>query len=63
MDWSVERRVACEAARRAADVLAQWRGRFQVREKGHADLVSEADIGAQNAIRDYLHSRFAEYAF
>jgi myo-inositol-1(or 4)-monophosphatase len=63
MDWSIQREAACEAARRAAAVLAHWRGRFNVREKGHADLVSEADVGAQNAIREYLQTRFPEHAF
>jgi len=63
MLWSVEREAACLAARRAAAVLAEWRGRFQVREKGHADLVSEADIAAQHTIREYLQSRFAHHAF
>jgi myo-inositol-1(or 4)-monophosphatase len=63
MDWSNERAAAIEAARHAAAVLAHWRGKFHVREKGYADLVSEADIGAQKAIRDYLQGRFPEHGF
>src|SRR5215468_10719622 len=57
------RQAACEAARRGASVLAQWRGKFNAREKGRADLVSEADLGAQNAIRAYLHQRFPAHGF
>ena len=57
------REAACEAARRGAAVLAQWRAKFQVREKGRADLVTEADVGSQNAIRSYLQERFPAHAF
>ncbi|MGL4553101.1 MAG: inositol monophosphatase family protein, partial [Gemmataceae bacterium] len=63
MDLATYREAACEAARRGAAVLAHWRGKFNVREKGYADLVSEADVGAQQAIRDYLQGRFPGHAF
>lgn len=63
MNLSECREAACEAARRAAAVLAAWRGKFQVREKGYADLVSEADCEAQQAIREYLHGRYPGHAF
>jgi myo-inositol-1(or 4)-monophosphatase len=54
---------ACEAARRGAAVLEEWRARFQVREKGRADLVTEADVGSQRTIRDYLLKRFPDHGF
>jgi myo-inositol-1(or 4)-monophosphatase len=54
---------AKESARRAAQCLEQWRGKFRVREKGRADLVSEADHAAQDAIRDYLARRFPDHLF
>ncbi len=54
---------ACEAARRGAAVLQQWRARFQVREKGHADLVTDADLASQEAVRSYLQGRFPDHAF
>jgi myo-inositol-1(or 4)-monophosphatase len=54
---------AREAARRGAAVLEDWRHRFQVREKGRFDLVTEADLGSQRAIRDYLHGRYADHGF
>ncbi|NBO90952.1 MAG: inositol monophosphatase [Planctomycetia bacterium] len=57
------RNAAQEAARRGAAVLAGWRGKFKVREKGYADLVSEADLEAQQAIREYLQGRFGDHAF
>src|SRR5262245_20019012 len=60
---TVWREAACEAGRRGAAVLAQWRGRVNAREKGRADLVSEADLEAQNAIRTYLLERFPPHAF
>jgi myo-inositol-1(or 4)-monophosphatase len=54
---------ACEAARRGAAVLEEWRGRFSVREKGHADLVTQADLGSQKAVREYLLGRFPSHDF
>jgi myo-inositol-1(or 4)-monophosphatase len=54
---------ACEAARRGAAVLEEWRARFQVREKGRFDLVTEADVGSQRAIRSYLLERFPDHGF
>jgi len=53
----------CEAARRAALVLEDWRQRFQVREKGLHDLVTDADLASQRTIYDYLRQRFAGHAF
>src|SRR5437016_3209977 len=54
---------ACEAARRGAAVLEEWRAKFQVREKGRFDLVTDADLGSQRAIRSYLHERFPDHDF
>lgn len=54
---------AKEAARRGADQLEQWRTRFQVREKGRADLVTEADHASQQAIQEYLARRFPDQRF
>src|SRR5262245_11457244 len=54
---------ACEAARRAAAVLQQWRSRFSVREKARADLVTEADLASQRTIVEFLGARFPGHAF
>ena len=54
---------AREAARRGAAVLESWRARFSVREKGRADLVTEADLNAQQAIREALLGRFPSHGF
>jgi myo-inositol-1(or 4)-monophosphatase len=54
---------ACEAARRAAVVLEEWRARFQVREKARFDLVTDADLASQRVIYDYLGGRFPSHAF
>jgi myo-inositol-1(or 4)-monophosphatase len=62
-ELTIYREAACEAARRGAAVLAEWRARFSVREKGRADLVTEADVGSQNAIRSFLQERFPGHAF
>ncbi len=54
---------ACEAARLGASVLEDWRARFSVREKGRSDLVTEADLGSQRAVREYLVGRFPGHGF
>ncbi len=54
---------ACEAARRGAAVLEHWRGKFQVREKGRADLVSEADLESQKTIQSFFQEQFPEHLF
>src|SRR5262245_29699919 len=41
-NWKELVDAACEAARQGAAVLEEWRTRFQVREKGRFDLVTEA---------------------
>ena len=54
---------ACAAARRGAAALEEWRPRFQVREKGRHDLVTDADLASQRAVRDYLGRRFPGHDF
>ncbi len=54
---------AKQAALRAADVLAEWRLKFQVRSKGRFDLVTDADVASQRAIHSYLMERFPGHAF
>jgi myo-inositol-1(or 4)-monophosphatase len=54
----------CErAARAGGDVLLNWRGKFHVREKGPSDLVTEADLASQDAIRDVLLSVYPDHGF
>ncbi|MFO0928380.1 MAG: inositol monophosphatase family protein [Gemmataceae bacterium] len=62
-ELTVYREAGCEAARRAATVLAHWREKFQVREKGRADLVTDADVASQQVIHAYLQERFPDHAF
>lgn len=40
-----------------------WRGKFQTREKGVADLVTDADVASQKAIQELIASRYPEHAF
>jgi myo-inositol-1(or 4)-monophosphatase len=54
---------AREAARRGAAVLEDWRRRFVVKEKGRFDLVTEADVASEKAVREYLLSRFPDHRF
>src|SRR5271166_234228 len=53
----------CGAARRAAVVVEEWRSRFQVREKGRFDLVTDADLESQRTIREFLAQRFPDHGF
>jgi myo-inositol-1(or 4)-monophosphatase len=55
--------VAIEAARRAGAVLRDWQGRFTIREKRRYDLVTEADLAAQDAVRDFVLQRFPSDRF
>src|SRR5690348_3710753 len=54
----------CEAAARAGGaVLIDWLGRIAAREKGPADLVTEADVASQGVIRQQLLTAFPEHGF
>ena len=52
-----------EAARAGGKVLLDWMGRFSVREKGPADLVTEADEASQATIRTIVLDAFPDHAF
>jgi myo-inositol-1(or 4)-monophosphatase len=55
--------VCLEAAHRGAAVLVDWQDRFTFREKSPRDLVTEADVAAQEAIRDCLLKAFPNHDF
>ncbi len=40
-----------------------WRGRFKTREKGVCDLVTDADLASQEAIRRTIAARFPDHSF
>ncbi|MEW4452863.1 inositol monophosphatase family protein [Bremerella sp. JC817] len=55
---------SCEkAARAAGEVLIEWRGKFNVREKGKSDLVTDADLAAQKVIEEILAADFPDFEF
>jgi myo-inositol-1(or 4)-monophosphatase len=54
----------CEAAARAGGKeLQSWQGRFKFREKGVADLVTDADLASQGAIQSVISAHFPDHAF
>ena len=54
----------CEQAARAGGaILLDWQGRFKVREKAPADLVTEADLASQETIRQMLLAAFPDHSF
>ena len=55
--------VAERAARAAGDVLLDWQGRFQTREKSPNDFVTDADFAAQQVIQSILLGEFPSHAF
>lgn len=52
-----------EAARLGGSILQDWAGRFDTREKAPADLVTDADLASQAAIRKFLLERFPDHGF
>jgi len=55
--------VCLEAAKAGGRELLSWQSRFQAREKGPRDLVSEADLAAQEAIREIIRKSFPDHDF
>jgi myo-inositol-1(or 4)-monophosphatase len=55
--------VCLEAAERAGQILLDWQDRVQPREKGPRDLVTEADLAAQEAARAIIHNAFPDHDF
>jgi myo-inositol-1(or 4)-monophosphatase len=52
----------CESAVRAGGrVVEDWAGRFDVRKKGPADLVTQADLASQEAVRRIVLGAFPEH--
>jgi myo-inositol-1(or 4)-monophosphatase len=57
-------RVGIAAAYKGAEVLRRLRGgHVRIREKGRADLVTEADTGSEAAIIDSIRGVFPDHAF
>jgi myo-inositol-1(or 4)-monophosphatase len=54
---------AVDAAQVAGKVLLDWQGRFSVREKSRANLVTEADEASQAAIVNLLRQQFPQHSF
>jgi myo-inositol-1(or 4)-monophosphatase len=63
LDPDALRRLASTAARAGGRTLLAWRDKFTTREKGPADLVTDADIAAQRAVREVLLTARPDDAF
>jgi myo-inositol-1(or 4)-monophosphatase len=59
-DWLA---TAETAARAGGAELRTWQGKFRTRNKGDRDLVTDADLASQDAIRRTIAARFPEHAF
>ena len=51
------------AARAGGETLIAWSGKFSVREKGSADLVTDADIASQRAIERLIRESYPGHDF
>ncbi|MEN6457674.1 MAG: inositol monophosphatase family protein [Thermoguttaceae bacterium] len=56
-------RVCEEAVRAGGQVIQDWVGRVDVRRKGPADLVTQADLASQETIRRIAIGAFPEHDF
>ena len=54
---------ATQAALLGGDVLESWASKFSAREKSPANLVTEADLASEQAIYEFIHSRYADHRF
>ncbi|MCC6493532.1 MAG: inositol monophosphatase [Pirellulales bacterium] len=54
-------KVCEEAARAGAEELLSWRGRFQWRQKAPRDVVTDADLASEQAIRQVVAARFPDH--
>jgi myo-inositol-1(or 4)-monophosphatase len=53
----------CEAAARAGgEAIQSWVGRFEVRKKGPADLVTQADLASQEAIQRIVLGAYPDHS-
>lgn len=55
--------VCRQAALAGGEVLLSWQNRFSTREKAPRDLVTEADLASQRAIRQVLLGAFPDHGF
>ncbi len=55
--------VCLEAVYAAGAELQRWVGRFEVREKGRFDLVTQADLAAQEVVRRHVLGAFPNHGF
>ena len=62
-DATEERDLAVRAAHTAAEIVMGYFGRADVREKGPANLVTQADVEAEEAIVRLIAGRFPSHAF
>lgn len=54
----------CErAARAGGEQLKLWMGKFDVREKGPSDWVTDADLASQKAIEEIVRGAYPEHDF
>ena len=56
-------RVALLAALAGGEKLVEWQGKFTAREKAPTDMVTDADLASQKAVRETIAAHYADHAF
>src|SRR5664279_2017044 len=55
-------KICNQAVQAGGEAIQSWVGRFEVRKKGPADLVTKADIASQEAIRRGVRGAYPDHA-
>ena len=62
-DWKEFQDTGVAAAREAGRVLQEWSKKFTISEKSRKNLVTEADVSAQDAIFRIIHDKYPDHSF
>jgi myo-inositol-1(or 4)-monophosphatase len=62
-NWKEFQDTGIAAAREAGRVLQEWSQKFTVSEKSRKNLVTEADVNAQDAIFRIIHDKYSDHSF
>lgn len=62
-DWKEFQDTGIAAAKEAGRVLQEWSKKFTISEKSRKNLVTEADVNAQDAIFGIIHDKYPDHSF
>jgi len=62
-EWKEFQDTGVAAAKEAGRVLQEWSKKFTISEKSRKNLVTEADVNAQDAIFRIIHDKYPDHSF